>query len=846
MATPLMKQYQEIKEQNPGVILFFRLGDFYEMFDDDAKQVSSLIGLTLTSRNGQPMCGVPYHSVNHYIAKLLKQGLKVAICEQTSTITDPKTKLCPRKIIRIITPGTILEESMLEANNSSYLVSVLLDKEDWALACLEVSTGDFWITQKKQDPSLIALAQALGNINPSEILCLKGDYDKIKKQIILPTNLSVSFIPLNQNCQVPLSWPSALEKYPLALKSAQHCLDYIVKTNSNFQEYFTPYYKELSDFMQLDSNALETLELVSSSFGGRKNTLWGILDKTETPMGSRLLKEWITRPLLNKEDIIERQNIVSAFLQNKEASEELAMILQEVSDIQRILARIASGTATPRDLAGLRKSLLLVKSIKVWLAKYKDILPELCELFKQNTAKLEEISVFLYRALNEEQPQRLADGGIIKKGFNKELDELNELKNNASSTLEKICQDEREKTNIPNLKVGYNSVFGYYIEVSKGHIAKVPYNYIRKQTLTNAERFITEELKELEKKILSAQDKSLRIEVALFEEVKKYIYDNLNLLKTFAYLIAESDVLNALAQAAKEGNFVRPEICSNDKALLIEKGRHPIVENNIPPGSFVANNLFIGGDGPQIIIITGPNMGGKSVFLKQTALLIIMAQIGSFVPARKAQIPIVDKILTRIGAQDALSKGQSTFMVEMQETANILAQATPATLVLLDEVGRGTSTYDGISIAWAITEYLYKTHGIGPKVLFATHYFELTELAQKYPKIANFHVNASEYKNAQGQTKLNFLFEVKAGAADKSYGVHVAQLAGLPKSCILRAQKILKDLGEKDQTGIVKKEAAPVDLFSSPILEELKILDTNKITPLEAIQILTEWKKRVQ
>ena len=313
-----------------------------------------------------------------------------------------------------------------------------------------------------------------------------------------------------------------------------------------------------------------------------------------------------------------------------------------------------------------------------------------------------------------------------------------------------------------------------------------------------------------------------------------------------ASLIAKSDTLSALATAARNFNFVRPEICESNNALLIEKGRHPIVENNIPPGSFVANNLFIGGDGPQIIIITGPNMGGKSVFLKQTAILTIMAQIGSFVPARKAQIPITDKILTRIGAQDALSKGQSTFMVEMQETANILAQATPATLVLLDEVGRGTSTYDGISIAWAITEYLYKPQGIGPKVLFATHYFELTELAQKYPKIANFHVDASEYKDASGQTKLNFLFEVKEGAADKSYGVHVAQLAGLPKSCILRAQKILKDLGEKEQTGIIKKEAAPVDLFSSPILEELKLLDTNKITPLEAIQILTEWKKRAQ
>ena len=521
MATPLMEQYQEIKKQNPGVILFFRLGDFYEMFDEEAKRVSALLGLTLTSRNGQPMCGVPYHSANQYISKLLKQGLKVAICEQTSTIPDPKTKLCPRKIVRIITPGTILEEAMLEANNSSYLVSILLNKDSWALACLEASTGDFWITQKEQDPDLLLLAQALGNINPSEIVCIKEDYAKIKTKIILPESLSISFVSLNQDYQVPPSWSSALEKYPLALKSAQHCLDYIVKTNTNFKEYFTPYYKELTDYMQLDSTALETLELTSSALGGRKNTLWGILDNTKTPMGSRLLKEWITRPLLNKEEIIQRQNIVSAFLQNEEAQKDLNLILQEVSDIKRILARIASATATPRDLAGLRKSLLLIKPIENWLLKHKEILPELYTLFIKNKNKLEEISAFLFKALNEEQPLKLADGGIIKQGFNKELDELNELKNNASSALEKICQTEREKTNIPNLKVGYNSVFGYYIEISKSYIPKVPYHYVRKQTLTNAERFITEELKELEKKILSAQDKSLRIEIALFEEIKK-------------------------------------------------------------------------------------------------------------------------------------------------------------------------------------------------------------------------------------------------------------------------------------------------------------------------------------
>ncbi len=845
--TPLMKQYSQIKSQNPNILLFFRLGDFYEMFSEDAKEASKILGLTLTARADTPMCGVPFHSANTYIAKLLKAGRKVAICEQTSSVADPKTKLFERKIIRIITPGTVLEEAMLDAKASNYLVSVQADAHGWGLACLEASTGDFWITQNKEDDAFIALADLLGSINPAEILASKETLVKIKTKIMLPQEVTLSSradtVDLNN---IPETWPAILQETPLALKAAIACVRYVSATNADFKEYFTPFYKEITDYLQLDSSAVNTLEIVASQTGGRKNTLWGILDYTQTPMASRLLKEWLLRPLLDIQEIAQRQTCVENLMQNEAARDRLALLLKDLCDIERIMSRVAAGSATPRDLAGLRSSLLLTEKFEEWFAAYPQLLPQLKEVFDANATGLKEVSALLFAAINENPPLKQSDGGIIRKGYNAELDELNELKDHADRALADIAAREKERTGIPTLKVGYNSVFGYYIEVSKGQANKVPYDYVRKQTLTNGERFITEELKELEKKILSAQDKSLRIELTLFEEIKRYLYHKIDLLKSTAKALAQADCFYSFAIAALNGNYIKPTILNAGESLLIEKGRHPVVEQNIPAGSFVPNDVFLGGQGPQIMMITGPNMGGKSVYLKQTALLTVMAQAGSFVPAKTAQIPLTDKILTRIGAQDALSLGQSTFMVEMRETAHILASATPATLVLLDEVGRGTSTFDGISIAWAIAEYLYKPHGAGPKVLFATHYFELTELEAKYDKIKNFHVAVSEYKTPEGESKLNFLFEVRPGAADKSYGIHVAQIAGLPKSCILRATKILKDLGEKESTGIVKKEAQGPDLFSSPILEELKMVETDKITPLQAIQILAEWKKRLQ
>lgn len=845
--TPLMRQYYEIKNQNPEALLFFRLGDFYEMFGEDAKEGSRLLGLALTARGDQPMCGVPFHSANSYIAKLLKAGKKIAVCEQTSNITNPKTKLFERKIVRIITPGTVLEDSMLEAGNSNYLVAVETDKKGWGLACLEASTGDFWITQNAEDEEMTVLSTVMATINPSEVIGGKASLAKLKTKIILPQDLTLS--PCESSSEtdnIPENWPGILTEYPLALKAGLNCLKYMAGTNDNFREYFAPFYREISEFLQLDGAAVNTLELVSSQVGGRKNTLWGILDYTKTPMGSRMLKEWILRPLLNVKEINHRQDAVEALLSNESARDELALLLKDICDIERIMSRVATSSATPRDLAGLRQSLMLSDKIREWVLSYGEMLPELKEVFAIHFAKLKEISDLLASALNENPPVKLSDGGIIKPGYNTELDEIVNLKQHADKALMEICQREKERTGIPSLKVGFNTVFGYYIEVTKTHISKVPYDYIRKQTLTSAERFVTEELKELEKKILSAEEKSLRIELAIFEKIKAYLYQNLAVLKQTAKIIAKTDCLFSLACAALNGNYKKPQIMPENGALVIEKGRHPIVEQNIPSGSFVPNNLTLGGQGPQIILLTGPNMGGKSVFLKQTALITIMAQMGSFVPAEHAEIPITDKILTRIGAQDALSRGESTFMVEMRETANILACATSSTLILLDEVGRGTSTYDGISIAWAITEYLYKPHGQGPKVLFATHYFELTELEEKYSRIKNFHVTASEYKTPSGEIKLNFLFEIQPGGADKSYGVHVAQIAGLPQSCILRAKKILADLGEKQAMANTMQEDKNPDLFSSPIVQEIKMVDLNKITPLQALQIISEWKKRLE
>lgn len=845
--TPLMKQYFDTRAKYPDIVLFFRLGDFYEMFDDQAREISALLGLTLTARNGMPMCGIPYHAANNYIVRLLNAGKKIGICEQTSAVMDKNTKLFERKVIRVITPGTLMEDTLLDANQSNYLVSVMSLPTGWAMACVEVSTGEFWINQNDKDISLTNLAAALAAVNPSEIIADKDTLLQLKTKIVLPANLTLTEQPaFDGDYTLPENWPapSAWGSKRSALACALLIMRYLNVTEPSFKRVLVPSYRELKNCLQIDENAVASLELVKSQEGNRKGSLWALLDKTKTAVGSRKLKEWILHPLMDPADIAVRQNAVAGFVNNQSALADLSALLENISDIERIMTRTATGTASPRDMSGLRNSLLSVDPIARWFEQYGHVAPYLAASFKEHLPVLRDMARVLYDAISENPPLKISDGHVIRQGYNAGLDELRSLKANSNKCMEDICAREREKTGITTLKVGYTSVFGYYFEVTKSHIAKVPYNYVRKQTLVNAERFITEELKQLEDKILNAEQKIIRLESSLFDEVRKTLAAQINHLKVFAQIVAELDVYMSLALDAMKGNWTKPEV-NNGTELYYENGRHPLVEDTLPAGSFVPNNLDIGSQQIQIMLITGPNMGGKSVFLKQTAIITILAQMGSFVPASAARLGVVDKIMTRIGAHDALGRGNSTFMVEMNETSHILASMTPRSLILLDEVGRGTSTFDGISIAWAIVEYLYKPHG-GPKVLFATHYFELVDLENKYARVRNYHVEAKEYQDASGESKLAFLYQILPGAADRSYGIHVAEIAGLPAACTLRAKKVLKDLEAKKGSKISAKEQDMVkDLFSSPIVEEIKLADTDQLTPMAALQLICEWKKRI-
>lgn len=846
--TPLMKQYYEIKNQHPGIILFFRLGDFYEMFDEQAREVSALLGLTLTKRHGIPMCGIPFHAASGYIGRLLKAGKKIGICEQISSSADGKSKLFERKVIRVITPGTVMEDNMLDANQSNFLVCMRAQDRGWGMACVDVSTGEFWTCQNLEDPHFTNLAGTLASVNPAEIAADAQTLKLLQNKVVLPARLPLTELPpFDEDLTLPPSWPAAAvwKGRSLALSCALQILEYVSATEPNVKDTLVPSYRELSDSLQIDENAVSSLELVKSQDGSRQGSLWALLDHTKTSSGSRKLKDWLLHPSLSVDEIRRRQDSVEGLVKSQEAVASLSAILQNISDVERIMTRVAAANASPRDLGGLRQSLLNAEPLRRWLEKYgPSVAPHVKEKFDAVYPAAQDMSKLLYDAVNEEAPLRIADGNIIRPGYNAELDELRSLRSGSGKALEDLCLREREKTGIPSMKAGYNSVFGYYLEVTKTHSAKVPYHYTRKQTLTNAERFITQELKELENKILNAESKILRLETSLFDEVRKTLAGQAGALKKFAQASAELDVYLSLALAAMKHRYVRPAV-SDGTGLSYKGGRHPIVESLLPAGAFIPNDLDMDGRATQLMLITGPNMGGKSVYLKQTALIVIMAQAGSFVPAKEAVVGIVDQIMTRIGAHDALQRGNSTFMVEMNETAHILASQTPRSLVLLDEVGRGTSTFDGISIAWAIVEYLYKPQG-GAKVLFATHYFELVDLENKYPSVKNFHVEAKEYKDALGQSKLAFLYQILPGAADRSYGIHVAEIAGLPAAVTVRARKVLKDLEAKKGAKISAKEKDPVkDLFSAPIVEEIKTVNVDKLSGLDALQMIAEWKKRV-
>ncbi len=838
--TPLMNQYRQIKEQYTIYILFFRLGDFYEMFDDDAKIASRVLGLMLTQRQGVPMCGVPYHSSLNYISRLINAGYKVAICEQVGE-EDKKTKLFQRKVVSVITPGTVIEDNLLNAKSSNYLCTFLIDVVGWGLSWIDISTGEFYAINKLDDPNLSSFFSLLSRISPSEIITDKESFDYINKNKLNIFSDKISVYNLKITSQPSWINESVWQNNKLAAKSALFSIEYIKSLHINIDSNIRPVYYDDNIILKLDESAIKTLELVGTDYEGGYS-LFDVLDMAKTSMGSRLIKKWILNPLSDFHLITTRLNAVDYFYKNEEIVSELQNVIRDIPDIERASGKIINMSVNPSDLIGLKIAITKIDLIKEILERgnFISCIPEVIRKIN-SLQRLRELALLIEKAIDENSTLKVGEGDLFKRGYNSEYDELKTLIDDAQSVISKIEAEEREKTQIPSLKIGYNSNFGYYIEVTKTHISKVPPHYIRKQTLISSERFITDDLKKIEEKILSASEKIKKLENYLFSELKKKVLNYISEINSFAWIISYLDAISSLSEVARKNNYVKPEIVSED-VIELTNARHPVVEKFLTPGSFVPNDLNIN-ENIRTIILTGPNMSGKSVYLRQTALIVIMAQMGSFVPCEKAKIGIVDRIMTRIGAHDRLVKGESTFMVEMKETSNILKLATKKSLILLDEVGRGTSTFDGISIAYAVCEYIHNK--IGAKVLFATHFFEITELAEKYSGIKNYNIAVKEWINSKGKTEIAFLHKVVDGCADKSYGVHVAQIAGLPDECIKRAKDILNELERRSVD--IKHSQDMLPLFSPhPVIDKIKSIDINKITPLEALNILSEIKKEVE
>lgn len=831
--TPLMQQYLQLKARFPEEILFFRLGDFYEMFFDDAVKASSLLDVVLTKRQSVPMCGIPYHAAPSYMSRLLKAGLCVAVAEQ---MEDPKkTKgMVKRDVVRVVTPGTVLDEELLEPKTHNFLAAIVSEKNassgglHWALAVADVSTGRQWVGDSLDDDHATILRSQLSALNPSEILFVGQAQNlacflSVKAVFRFEPHLHSSLSFSEQATQAVQSYlnrdrvgvaPSLSEPEPLPLQS--------------------------SGIMFLDETAVQHLELVSTNDAAKEGpTLIRLLDRCKTPLGSRLLRWWLLHPLLKKDLINERLDRVESFIAEPSLRDRVRECLGEMCDIERINVRVQAKTASPRDLGALRSSLQLLPSLREMLSSLSGMNIS-CEVPQQ-------LSDILFTHLTDEPPVKLDAGDVIKAGVHAELDELRQLRRSGKSWIAQMEAHERSATGIGSLKVGYNDVFGYFLEVSKSNLSKVPAAWIRKQTLVNAERFITPALKEQEEKILSAEDKIRELEKELFLALVDDVSRFSGTLKSLAQMIATLDVAAALAEVACDYNYTRPVLLDSDE-LVLKSARHPVIENQLERDRFIPNDVILGGEGPRLTLITGPNMAGKSTYLRQTALIVIMAQMGSYVPALEARIGLVDKIFTRIGASDRLAQGQSTFMVEMQEVASLLAHATRRSFLVLDEVGRGTSTYDGISIAWAVVDYLMKQ---APRTLFATHYFELTQLAETLPGVANAHATAKEWTSADGKKQVIFLYQILPGPADRSYGIHVAEMAGLPQECIHRAREILKLLESgthaADQMEKPAATQSQLDLFSAhPLIEELRQCHIDELTPLEGLNELARLKKMVQ
>ncbi|MGY0372045.1 DNA mismatch repair protein MutS [Clostridium sp. JNZ J1-5] len=799
--TPMMQQYLEVKEKNKECILFFRLGDFYEMFFEDAEIAARELELVLTGRdcgleNRAPMCGIPYHAANSYINRLVNKGYKVAICEQLEDPSQAKG-IVKRDVIKIITPGTYSDSSFLEDTKNNYIMSLYIENDSSSLCFADVSTGDFQCTSVKYDISLIL--DEISKFIPKEIIiCENFDevlLDSINERFeISITRKPNSFFTDNAIENLKNQFPNfKIDDYEdVAVKSCNGLLNYIIETQKIFLVHINniEYYNTI-DYLSIDINSRRNLELTETLRDkSKKGSLLGVIDKTNTAMGARLLRKWLEQPLIQKEAIQGRLDSVEEIMSNLSLYEDIKIHLKDVYDIERLVGKISSKNVNAKELLSLKKSIENIPYIKNILSNFNS---ELLRYIYTNLDCLEDICDILNKAILESPALSIREGGIIKDGYNSTIDELRAAKSNGKQWIAALEQREKDVTGIKSLKVGYNKVFGYYIEVTKSNLNLVPENrYIRKQTLANCERYITPELKEIEEKILGAQEKLVELEYNVFVEVREQVEVHINRMKNSAKLLSEVDCLSSLAIVALENNYCKPEIKESGE-LYIKDGRHPVVEKMIPRSTFVANDTYIDNDNTQLILITGPNMAGKSTYMRQVALINILAQIGGFVPAEKASIAICDKIFTRIGASDDLARGKSTFMVEMWEVANILINATNRSLILLDEVGRGTSTYDGLSIAWSVIEYICGNNKLRSKTLFATHYHELTSLENKVKGVKNYSIAVKKLDN-----DIVFLRKIIEGGADESYGIEVAKLAGIPEGVISRAKEILTSLESKD------------------------------------------------
>jgi DNA mismatch repair protein MutS len=846
--TPIRRQYLEIKRQYPDAILFFRLGDFYETFDQDAEIAARELDIVLTSRNVAkgmrvPMAGIPYHAAENYLARLIERGYHVAICEQVGE--QPVKGLVPRKVTRVITPGTVVEPGLLPGEGNNYLAAVFALESRVGIAYADITTGEFAVTELSGTEPLSEIRAELVRLRPAEVIVPDNLEIKDSWQGHLTTWPAWRFEPgrgrevLLRHFEIASLDGFGLRGRPAATGAAGAIVQYLGENQVaalKLLNHLATYH--LGDFMALDASTRRNLELTETIRGGTaKGSLLGVFDHTINPMGKRKLNQWVSKPSLDLELIQRRLDEVETFTTEGLARAEIREALKRLGDLERLTQRVVGGSAQPRDLAAMRDTLSRLPALRDHLPGEATSL----EKIRQDLHPCDEEYNLLQAGLEDEPPATLAHAGVIRTGFSAELDGVVERSRHAREWIANLEGEERRRTGIKSLKVGYNKVFGYYLEITKSNVDLAPDNYIRKQTLVNAERYITPELKEYETLVLNAEERIREIEARLFRELCERVAGSAKRLLETSRALAELDAICALAEAAVVGGYTRPEVVTED-VLEIHQGRHPVVELSLAGERFVPNDTCFK-EGERIQILTGPNMSGKSTFLRQVALIVLIAQMGSFVPAEYARIGLVDRIFTRIGAQDEIHAGQSTFMVEMVETANILHHATPRSLLVLDEIGRGTSTYDGVSIAWAVVEYIHNHPQLRAKTLFATHYHELTQLAELLPGVTNYNVAVSE---ADG--KVVFLHKIVPGGADRSYGIHVAQLAGMPRPVVQRAGEILRKLEASSGKAVridplVSRQLA---LFpeTNPLLEDLKDLDINSLSPIEALNTLYEWKRR--